>query len=358
MPRLGGIWPCVAANPQWGAAGKAARATGRSPVDRRRRADRCARRELIGKLKAKSQEAARALSPCSTPDAELVLHAYNNWGEACVEHLLGDFSFAIWDHTRRHLFCARDHFGVKLLYYSRIGSSIVFSNTLNCLRQHPAASARLNDLAIADFLLFDSNQNLATTSFADIQRLPPAHRLTFEQGTVSTRRYWELSVITPIHYSQDGEYVERFRELLDAAVADPVAHGNRWRADERWIGFFNRCSQRSAYFPLAMEIQADCTPITAVFDSLIQDEERHYAKLVADALKIPIQFQPADEYRMFDRANHSGNAPPEPLHLPLAGAASDQLNQIAARSRVVFTGDGADPGLSKPESPVLPTTID
>src|ERR1700685_1884422 len=80
-----------------------------------------ARAELIGKLNGKSQTP-RAVS-LSTPDAELILHAYDHWGEACVEHLLGDFSFAIWDATRQRLFCARDHFGVKLLYYSRIGSS-------------------------------------------------------------------------------------------------------------------------------------------------------------------------------------------------------------------------------------------
>src|SRR5712671_4405205 len=64
-----------------------------------------ARAELIGKLKGKSQTA-RVLS-LSTPDAELILHAYDNWGEACVEHLLGDFVFAIWDAREKRLFSAR-----------------------------------------------------------------------------------------------------------------------------------------------------------------------------------------------------------------------------------------------------------
>jgi asparagine synthetase B (glutamine-hydrolysing) len=85
---------------------------------------------------------------------------------------------------------------------------------------------------------------------------------------------------------------------------------------------------------------------TNVFDSLIRHEERHYAKLVADALKIPIHFLVNDEYRLFDRADHSGNFSPEPTHSVLARAALDQLRQVAAGSRVVLTGDGADPGLS------------
>lgn len=302
-----------------------------------------ARADLIGKLKGKSRTAC-SLS-LSTPDAELILHAYDIWGEACVEHLLGDFSFAIWDAPRGRLFCARDHFGVKLLYYSRTGSSMVFSNTLNCVRQHPAVSGRLNDLAVADFLLFDSNQDPATTSFADIQRLPPAHYLTLEQGTLSTRRYWELSVTQPIHFSQNEEYIERFRELLDAAVADRLRTKSAGVLMSGGLDSSTVAASVKRVFTRngnGARLQA----YTEVFNRLIPHEERHYAGIVADALKIPIQFQVSDEYRLFDRPNHSENPLPEPTHSVFACAALDQLRQVAARSRVVLTGDGADPGLS------------
>jgi asparagine synthase (glutamine-hydrolysing) len=302
-----------------------------------------ARAELIDKLKEKSNNAA-ALS-LATPDAELILHAYDNWGEGCVEHLLGDFSFAIWDATRRRLFCARDQFGVKLFYYSLIGSSIVFSNTLNCLRQHPAVSDCLNDLAIADFLLFDSNQNPATTSFADIQRLPPAHRLTAQQGKVSAQLYWELSVTTPIHYSRDEEYVERFRELLDTAVAD------RLRTKTVGVlmsgGLDSSTIAASAKRVFTGSGGASCVQAyTQVFDNLIPDDERHYATLVADALKIPIQFLTTDEHGIFNGADRLGIQFPEPVHSPFALASLDQLRQVAAESRVVLTGDGGDPAFS------------
>ena len=109
----------------------------------------------------------------SVPDSELILRAYAKWGSACVEHMRGDFSFAIWDAPNKQLFCARDQFGIKPFYYASVGSILVFSNTLDCVRRHPAISGRLNDLAIADFLLFDVIQEPAATSFADIHRLPP-----------------------------------------------------------------------------------------------------------------------------------------------------------------------------------------
>jgi len=301
-----------------------------------------ARADLIGKLNGKSQTP-RAVS-LSTPDAELILHAYDTWGEACVEHLLGDFSFAIWDAPRRRLFCARDHLGVKLLYYSRAGSSIVFSNTLNCVRRHPAVSDRLNDLAIADFLLFDSNQDQATTSFADILRLPPAHLLTLERGTLSTRRYWELSVTTPIHFSRNEEYIERFRELLDAAVADHLRTNSAGVLMSGGLDSSTVAASARRVFT-GNGNGSSLHAYTEVFDRLIPHEERHYAKLVADALKIPILFQSGDSHRLFDCENPEESFPPEPVHSPQARATFDQLRQVAARSRVVLTGDGADPGI-------------
>ena len=301
-----------------------------------------ARADLIGKLKGKSRTAC-SLS-LSTPDAELILHAYDIWGESCVEHLLGDFSFAIWDAPRRRLFCARDHFGVKLLYYAASGSSIVFSNTLNCLRQHPAVSDRLNDLAIADFLLFDANQDPATTSFADIQRLPPAHCLTLERGSLSTRRYWELSVTQPLNYARDEEYIERFRDLLDAAV------GDRLRTDSAavWMsgGLDSSTVAASAQRIFALNGNGShLRAYTMVYDKLIRHEERRYAKLVADALRIPIQFHVGDEYGLFDRREGWKDFPPEPCHWILARGEHDQLRRIASDSRVLLVGDGGDPGL-------------
>ena len=154
-------------------------------------------------------------------DAELILRAYRVWGEQCVDHLLGDFVFAIWDAPRQRLFCARDQFGVKPFFYAQLGSLFLFSNTLDCIRQHPAVSNKLNDLAIADFLLFDMNQDPATTSFADIQRLPPAHTLTCEAGPRlssplldSFRRSARSFQARPKNTSSAS------CELLDTAVAD------------------------------------------------------------------------------------------------------------------------------------------
>ena len=85
-----------------------------------------------------------------TPDSHLVLHAYRVWGEACLGHLLGDFSFALWDSRQKKLFCARDRFGMRQLCYARLGKTFIVSNSIYSIRQHPGVSDRLSDTAIGD----------------------------------------------------------------------------------------------------------------------------------------------------------------------------------------------------------------
>lgn len=301
-----------------------------------------ARSELIGKLKAKSSSSAEL--SLSTPDSELILHAYDCWGEACVEHLLGDFSFAIWDARERRLFCARDQFGVKPFFYARVGSCFIFGNTLNCVQLHPGVSNRLNDLAIADFLLFDMNQNPSTTTFADIQRLPPAHTLECKQGAVTIRRYWNLCVTSPVIFRQEEEYLERFRELLDMAVADRI------RGQSAGVlmsgGLDSTTVAASARRVYARNgNHSGLRAYTEVFDTLLPHEEREYATLAAKAMDIPIEYLVSDNWKIFERADLPECRTPEPLHTALPDTTLDQLRQVVTHSSVALTGYGGDPAL-------------
>jgi asparagine synthase (glutamine-hydrolysing) len=274
------------------------------------------------------------------PDAELILHAYQVWGDDCLQRLIGDFAFAIWDGPRRRLFCARDHLGVKPFYYADPGRSLVFSNTLNCIRKHPDVSDRLNDLAIADFLLFDYNQDPATTSFADIRRLPAAHSLTWQPGgVVKVRRYWSLPTEGPVRYRRQRDYVDRFQELLGQAVAD------RLRTDTVGVSLSGGLDS-PLVAAIARDLLAKQSPrfdlhcYTSVFDRLIPDEERYYAGVAARHLKVPVEFLPLDDYALYGR--QSDLRWPEPCHDPRGAASADFFTLAASRSRVVLTGEGGD----------------
>jgi asparagine synthase (glutamine-hydrolysing) len=298
------------------------------------------RHDLIARLRPHGNE-----DLADPTDVELILRTYLSWGEDCVERLLGDFAFAIWDAPRQRLFCARDHMGVKPLYYAHVGPFVVFSNSIDCVRQHPAVSNRLNDLAIADFLVFDENQEPGTTCFSDIRRLPPAHLLQCHDGIVSTRRYWALNVTEPVQFKTDREYVERFQNLLNKAVAD------RMRTSSVGV-MMSGGLDSTAVAATAKRLLAPTRDETGLFaktvvvDCLIPDSERHYAGLAASALNIPIEFQTADNCQLFGHAIKPEYRAPIPEHSAWPDHISDVLRSIAVKSRVALTGQGGDPGFS------------
>lgn len=155
-------------------------------------------------------------------DTDLVLDAWRAWRETATERLRGDFSFALWDPAQRVLFCARDQLGVRPLYWAEFGDRFVCSNELESVLAHPLATRRLHRPAIDSFLKQGFNDDLETTTFADVRRLAPAHRMSFgaQSGVTVPRRYWSFPVPEPLRLKRDEEYIERFREVLGDAVRD------------------------------------------------------------------------------------------------------------------------------------------
>jgi asparagine synthase (glutamine-hydrolysing) len=298
------------------------------------------RAELIEKLRSEGSAVSIA-----DPDHQLILHAYRVWGSACVEYLLGDFAFAIWNLETRKLFCARDHFGFKPFFYARIRNSFLFSNTLDCLRIHPEVSDKLNDAAVADFLLFDFNQDLRTTTFSDIQRLPPAHILECEAGKFSISRYWKLPESEPVYFKRPQECVDQFREVLDAAVSD------RMRSNTACIslsgGLDSTAVAASARRILdRREAPSDLWSYTLVYNSLVPHEEGRLSDLVANALRIDATQYVADNGKLFGDFDQPDYRTPEPLHAPMGYSGVNPNPDIAARGRMLLTGMGADPLLA------------
>ncbi len=299
-----------------------------------------ARLDSRAELTAELQRSGRAVRP-NAPDSELILHAYAMWGTPCVEHLRGDFSFGVWDTRNNQLFCARDHFGIKPFYYTQRQGLFVFSNTLNCMRMHPDVSGELNDAAIGDFLLFGLNYNTATTSFRDIQRLPPAHSLSISPEGINIKRYWAPPTDGRIRYSKPEEYVENFQSLLQTAVED------RLRTDRVGI-LLSGGLDSSSVAAVTKEVSGTCgqkTEIrgyTSVFESLIPDEEGRYAREVGKFLEIPIQFQALDRVELFEGWDDPELSLPEPLDNPLLGGFLESCRSISADCRVLLSGEGSD----------------
>jgi asparagine synthase (glutamine-hydrolysing) len=125
-------------------------------------------------------------------DTEVILHLYEELGDACVAELRGMFAFALWDRPRRRLLLARDPFGEKPLYFCAAGGRFVFASEIKALLQNPTVPRDLDPAALHDFLAFDYVPGPGTV-FSGISQLPPGHLMVVDRDGVSTRRYWQPS---------------------------------------------------------------------------------------------------------------------------------------------------------------------
>jgi asparagine synthase (glutamine-hydrolysing) len=276
-----------------------------------------------------------------TSDAELVLHAYAAWGPGCLDHLRGDFSFAVWDSVAKALFCARDHFGIKPFYYAEPGKAFIFSNTLDCLRRHAGVSSELNEEAIGDFLLFGWNYNESTTSFRDIQRLPAAHWLLVSREGFQTKRYWYPPTQERISYARSEEYVDNFMELFQAAIVDRLPPDRAGILLSGGLDSGAVTAVASAYSKTRGG-SPSLKSYTVGYDSLIPDSEGFYARQSSEHLGIPNEYLPLDNIELFEKWDDAEYRCPEPPADPFYANKIELYRRIASYCRVALCGEGAD----------------
>jgi asparagine synthase (glutamine-hydrolysing) len=153
-------------------------------------------------------------------DTETIVHAYERWGDACVERFRGMFAFAIWDAPRRRLLLARDRMGIKPLYWTLANSRLLFGSEIKAILESGVVRPEANDRAIPE-LLATRYLSGSETLFRGIYRLLPGHVLTFERGVVTTRQWWDIPVGASAADSAplaDAVAVAAFRTRLEDAV--------------------------------------------------------------------------------------------------------------------------------------------
>jgi asparagine synthase (glutamine-hydrolysing) len=133
----------------------------------------------------------------SATDTEVILAAYREWGERCVERFNGMWAFALWDGERQRLLCSRDRFGVKPFYYRYDRGRFVFASELKAFRADPETRLAPNRRAVREYLEQGYVDHTDETFFSGIVRLPPAHSLTLDADGLRLWRYWRLEPRDP-----------------------------------------------------------------------------------------------------------------------------------------------------------------
>ncbi len=269
----------------------------------------------------------------TTSDTEVILAAYRKWGTDCVTHLRGMFAFAIWDEREQRLFCARDRFGIKPLYFSEVGETFVFASEVKALL--PFLSDVSTDLeALKDYLAFQFCMG-GKTLFSGVRELPPGHFLTIRNGTLDIRRYWEVYYNIDFDHTA-GYFEERLAELVQDSVTLHL------RSDVPIGAYVSGGMDSGVVASLAAKYADGMMGFTGKFGEGPEYDESHYARAVAEHSQFPIH-----ELEITS-ADFIANIRNVIYHLdyPVAGPGSFpqyMVSELAAKHRkVVLGGQGGD----------------
>ncbi len=149
-------------------------------------------------------------------DTEVLLHAYAQLGEGCLDRLNGIYGFAVWEENRRRLFLARDRIGVKPLFYRREGEGLLFASEIKTILAYPGVKREIDGEGAAQLILLGPGRLPGSGVFRGIQELEPGYCGYFQDGKLSLRQYWKLR--DREHRESFGETAETVRELVTDAI--------------------------------------------------------------------------------------------------------------------------------------------
>lgn len=173
--------------------------------------------EIYNYLELRAELEARGHRFATRSDTEAIVHAYEEWGGACPEHLRGMFAFAVWDARTRTLFIARDRLGKKPLYYFRDGRRLVFGSEIKSLLTCRDVPRAINIRALDAYLTL-GYVPAPDTLFDGIAKLPPGHSLRLSGADLTVRPYWDLRFdVRPATGSDDNQRAQ-VRQLLEESV--------------------------------------------------------------------------------------------------------------------------------------------
>lgn len=152
-------------------------------------------------------------------DTEVIVHLYEEHGTACVEHLRGMFTFALWDHRAKRMLVARDRVGIKPLYYAKTRDALLVGSELKALLADPGVGREINPEAIRQFLSFYYLPG-EQTLFRTISKLPPGHILVADHNGCTVRRYWDLRFSRSRYEQSFEDSVDELHALLRQTVRD------------------------------------------------------------------------------------------------------------------------------------------
>ena len=263
-------------------------------------------------------------------DTEVLLHGYEEWGKGMLDRLRGMFTFALWDRKAETLFLARDHFGIKpLYYYQNEEGELLFGSEIKSFLDHPGFHKALNEDQLSLYLSYQYSPG-EDTFFRGVKKLLPAHCLTWQGGEVKIERYWQ-----PAFTPDDGPSLAEWEQAIADAMTESVA---AHKIADVEVGSFLSSGVDSSYMAALAKVDKTFT----VGFANKQYDETDFAKEFSAHIGVKnyaYRITPEEYWANLGRIQYH-------MDEPLADAASVALyfvNREAAKQvKVCLSGEGAD----------------
>jgi asparagine synthase (glutamine-hydrolysing) len=268
-------------------------------------------------------------------DTEVIVHAYEEYGDTCPTHFRGMFAFAVYDLARDRLLLARDRLGIKPLYYRVDGERLLFASEVKPILLALQGKASV-ETGLIDFYVSLGYVPGERTLFRGIRRLPPGHTLVHEQGRQTVRCYWDIASIPPLDISFD-EAKERLEHLLLESVR------LRLMSDVPLGAFLSGGLDSSSVVACMSRLMSDPVKTFSVgYRDDPESSELKYARVVAKAFGTEHHEFILESGDFFDSMELLLEHSEEPI-VESAAVALYQLSRLAREHvTVILSGEGGD----------------
>ena len=273
-------------------------------------------------------------------DTEVILYAWQTWGEACVERFRGMFAFALWDRSRQCLFLARDRLGIKPLYYATLpDGQLLFGSELKALFAHPGLSRTVEPRAVEDYFAYGYVPE-PRTILQQAFKLPPGHTLTVVRGqpVPATRAYWDVPFrfLGNISEADAGaELVARLREAVQIRLVSEVPLG----------AFLSGGVDSSSVVAMMAQLSEDPVKTCSIGFGDPRFNEASFAAQVAERYRTDHRLQQVDpdDFALVDKLAELYDEP----YADSSALPTYRVCELARRSvTVALSGDGGDENLA------------
>lgn len=270
-------------------------------------------------------------------DTEVIVHAWEEWGEKCVDRFRGMFAFAIWDRNRETLFLARDRLGKKPLYYALLASGeLIFASELKALQAHPQFLREMDPCAIEEYFCFGYVPD-PRTIYKQAKKLPPAHTLTLRRGDPlpEPKEYWDVP-FSPVAAGSEQdvqqELIARLREAVEMRLVSEVPLG----------AFLSGGVDSSAIVAMMAQLSpADPVNTCSIAFNDPKYNESEFAALVANQYKTKHYTEQveSDDFDLLDQLSQIYDEP----YADSSAIPTYRVCQLARKHvTVALSGDGGD----------------